>query len=174
MLSGTQTEEREPDAPPRKRARRSVRFALHIERRFTPGEAAGDPTLMDDETRSVPTTPKVEARREAATALREAVAAPGDAAPSLLVGEETVRGHMRRIVDAKLEALRGLLRARSERASESVGDPDELFYARVPRATRIPGLWGARDLWAVTPESVAALLRLRAALLGAPAPSEAE
>ena len=128
-----------------------VRFAQHRERRFAPDEAA----LLDDErTHSVPTTPKVEERREAALALRAHLEENAAAVPSLEA--------MRRLVDAKLEALQRLLDRQAEWTPPE--DPDDGFFARVPRFTRLPGLWGARDQVPVTLESLAVLRRLRATL----------
>ena len=148
------------DAAPHKRARRSVRFSLHEERHFAPNEPS-DQSMELDAT-SVPTTPTVEARRAAANALRDLAAEPRSE-------DAAVCAQMRRIVDLKVKALQALLVSRSllrlQPPTAEEEDPDDLFFERVPHFTRIPGLWGAHDMWPVTPQSLARLRQLQGALL---------
>jgi hypothetical protein len=177
----------------RARTEQRVRFTRHIERRYAPYEASTITTAATttttssmeeeealDENRSAPTTPKVEARREAATVLRDAMLMSTmgyDEVPTFATTEAAVREQMCRIVEAKLEALQSLLDRQNQQKNAQprdataddepimLMDPGDLFYARVPRSTRIPGLWGAKDMWAVTPLSLATLGRLRSALM---------
>ena len=144
-------------SPPKKRARTlTVRFAQHRERHFAPCEAAN--AVDAEEARSVPTTPTVEARRDAAIALRAQLFACEEATPTLATA---ALDQLRRIVDAKLETLQGLL---ERQAQPPEADDDDAFFARVPRFTRLPGLWGARDLMPVTLQSLAVLRQLQATL----------
>ena len=144
---------------PKTQRRFAVRFALHCERRFAPDEAASACCALDakEETRSVPTTPRVEARRDAAVALRAKLEAEETPLPEL---RADALDQMRRIVDHKLEVLQRLMERRAEWTPPE--DPDDGFFARVPRFTRLPGVWSARDMVPVTLHSLVVLRRLQA------------